>query len=233
MKVLITTSKHVASFQLFSLLKKDEVLFGDHFNDFPSADSNSVAHQILKFCLDHHIEKVFPLQLEELTQLAKSLVLFDEFGIEIMLGLADVGQVEASNKTVKSFSELSTSLIALGYPNQKIAIANADSRGGLIELDDSIRNSSQIWNQVKAINFTQLGKWFNQSNFQPVVLYPLQGDLNQYFVLIDGENMVSCNKLSEAVSETINSFVFNKNLKGFYHIAICNHQILRIVNTTL
>lgn len=233
MKVLITTSKHVASFQLSSLLTDDDVLFGDHFDDYPRTDSSSLAHEILKFCLDHQIEKVFPLKLEEARDLSISLVLFEEFGIEVMLGADELTELNASNKIVDSFSALSTGLIALGYPNQKIAIASADKRGGIIVIDDAVKDNLQIWNQVETINFTQLGRWFNQSNFQFIDLYPLSGDLSQYFVLIDGQNIQSCSNLNQNVSEAIRSVVQNKKCKGFYHIAICNQNILRIVNATL
>ncbi len=233
MKVLITTSKHIASFQLASLLKNDEVLFGDHFKDFPVTDNNSIAHEILKFCLDHQITKVFPLTFAEVTELRKSMILFDEFGIEIMLNAEETEVLNEANKTVSSFMELSTSLIGLGYPNTRVAVANADGRGELILIDDAVKNNLQIWNQVKTINFNQLGKWFNQSNFQTVALYPVVEDFRQFYILIENEAFQLVNRLDDAVYGTVKeSIQSTKNLKGFYHVALLDQSVLRIVNTS-
>ena len=233
MRVLITTSKHCGSYQLVALLKHHEVLFGDDFADFPSLNSNSLAHQILKFCLDHQIQKVFPLQFAEIEELRKSTVLFDEFGIEIMLGIDDLATLNQADRKATSFAELSSNLIALGYPNQKIAIANANDRGELIVIDDTVNDNLQIWNKINSINFNQLGKWFNQTNFSPVYLYRLTDSLAQFFVLIEGDEFKTFSKLNEDVAENLKNILQNKNLKGFYHIAIVNHKVLRIVNTAL
>jgi hypothetical protein len=232
LKVLITTSKHFASFRLATLLKDVEVLFGDDFTDFPTVNSNSLAHQMLTFCLDHQIQKVFPLKYEEVSELRKAFVLFNEFGIEIMLG-ADDENLNHYNKKANSYAELSAGLIALGYPNQKIAIADANGRGELILIDDTVSNNLQIWNRVTSVNFNQLGKWFNQSDFKPVFLYQLNDDLQTFFVLIDETGLKAVPALPQHICESLNAISQNTNLKGFYHVAVADQNVLRIVNNTL
>lgn len=229
MKVLITTSKHIASFQLACFLKNDEVLFGDHFTDFPLASSNSLAHQILKFCLDNRITKIFPLAFAEVEELKKSLILFDEFGIEVMLGSDDLQYFNQIGKIANSFEELSAGLINLGYPSKKIAIADATGRGELILIDDAVKDNLQIWNAVKSVNFNQLGKWFNQSNFEPVALYQYD-DLQTFFVLIYDGKLHTNNQLIEELSEVLENIVQKKKLKGLYHVAFANNKLLRIIN---
>nr|WP_294895483.1 hypothetical protein [uncultured Pedobacter sp.] len=233
MKVLITTSKHIASFQLAILLKNEEVLFGDQLPGYPLKNSNSLAHQILTFCLDHQIKKLYPLQMEEVEELRKSLVLFDEFGIEIMLGADGLGSLNHHSKEANSYAELSSNLIALGYPNEKIAVADAKGRGGLILIDDAVADNMQIWNHVNAITFTQLGKWFNHSSFQPVFLYQLNGNLEMYFVLIDETGIKGMANLPEHALESLKALTVDKKLKGFYHISFADKNILRIVNAIL
>lgn len=234
MKVLITTSKHIASYQLASLLKNEELIFGDYFTDYPTDASNSIAHQILKFCLDHQVKKVFPLAFAEVEELKKSLVLFDEFGIEIMLSIKERQDVAIADKQVNSFSELSTGLIALGYPNLKIAIGDKNGRGDLILIDDVVKDNSQIWNQVKSMNFTQIGKWFNQANFAAVSLYKLNdGEFSQAFVLIDGGGLRSVQNLPPSMVQMLQNTIATKNLKGFYHVAFAEEKIIRMVNATL
>ncbi|HET8827775.1 MAG TPA: hypothetical protein VFM79_00465 [Pelobium sp.] len=229
MKVLITSSKHFASFQLAFLLKNDEVIFGDHYADFPPAESNSIAHQILKFCLDHQIEQVFPLAFAEVEELRKSTILFEEFGIELMISEKDL---TTTHKQVNSFAELSSGLIALGYPNKKIAIADSAGRGELILIDDAVTVNLQIWNGVKSMSFNQLGKWFNQTSFSAIALYQLNGELQQFFVLINNAGVSSLGVLPIDIYENVKNMAQQQNLKGFCSVSIADQTVLRIINTT-
>ncbi len=232
MKVLITTSKHCASYQLALLLKNDEVLFGDNFTDFPSAESNSTAHQILKFCLDHQVEQVFPLAFAEVAELRKSLILFEEFGIEVMLSEESLQDLTQADKEANSFVELSTGLIALGYPNKKIAIADASGRGELLLIDDTVTDNLQVWNGIKSMSFNQIGKWFNQANFSPVTMFQLNEELQQSFVLFKDDELLTLNVLNSEVVEKLKTIAQTRKLKGLYAVAIANQTILRIINTT-
>ncbi|WP_017257608.1 hypothetical protein [Pedobacter arcticus] len=232
MKVLITTSQHVASFQLAALLKGSEIIFGDHFTDYPTDASNSIAHQILKFCLDHQIEKVFPLAFAEVAELRKSIILFDEFGIEVMLSADSRRFFTEASKIVNSFANLSAGLISLGYPTKKIAIANVEGRGELILIDDAVKDNLQIWNRVKAINFNQLGKWFNQSNFQPVALYQPGDGFQAFYMLVENGELKCFNPVAEDTRKILAHVIQTNNMKGFYHVAIANRTVLRIVNAS-
>lgn len=231
MKVLITRLKHAASFELAFLLKSDEVLFGDHFADFPDTTSNAIAHQILKFCLDHHVERVFPLALEEVVDLRKSTVLFEEFGIEMMIS-ETLKIANGADKQANSFVELSTGLIALGYPNKKIAIADASGRGELILIDDAVKDNLQIWGRIKSMSFNQIGKWFNQVNFSMVDIYQLEGEIQEVFVLICEGVCVTLKKLDGALYQNLQNLAQKHQLKGFYSVVFVNQTVLRIINAT-
>ncbi|HEX7366390.1 MAG TPA: hypothetical protein VF273_04800 [Pelobium sp.] len=232
MKILITTSKHIGSYQLASFFKHHHVLFGDYFTDYPTDPSNSTAHQILKFCLDHQIQKVFPLAFSEVEELRKSLILFEEFGIEVMLSADEIQTYNYPDKQVNSFSELSAGLVSLGYPTNKIAIADAKGRGELLLIDDTVTHNSQIWNRISTLNFMQVGKWFNQANFSSTLLFKLDNaKLLQIFVLIDERGLSSVYNLSPPVLQAINDSAFLK--KGFYHLAFADLKLIRIVNATL
>ena len=138
-----------------------------------------------------------------------------------------------SDKQVNSFTELSSGLIALGYPNQKIAIADASSRGELILIDDAVTDNLQVWSHIKSLSFTQLGKLFNQSNFQPMLLYRLDQNVQQFFMLIEGDDLKLINKVTSDLLEMLKKISRKEKMKGFYHVAIADKKILRIVNTTM
>ncbi|HLT42007.1 MAG TPA: hypothetical protein VKZ95_04820 [Sphingobacteriaceae bacterium] len=60
----------------------------------PSPDKSSYVHEVLKVCLDLSINKVVPLGKDEYLPLARSKVLFEEYGIVVLLpdleNLADI-----------------------------------------------------------------------------------------------------------------------------------------------
>lgn len=228
MKILISTSKSIASFQLALLLKDQEILFGNDFNDFPDEKSNSLAHEILKFCLDHQIEQVFPLKLSEYNALLNSQILFEEFGIKVMLSTQNSQGIDKHKKAAHSFTELSAGLIALGYPNESIALGDAENRGELIVLDDKTKDDFQIWNQVKTLSFNQLGKWFNRSDFKPLHLYQLNGTLQQFYALIDRHKILTITTVDEVVKSQLSEMMKEKKLRGFYHIVVVDKEIIRM-----
>ena len=233
MKILITSKKHIASYQLAFLLKENDIIFGESFTDFPLENSNSLAHQLLAFCLTHQIEKVFPLRYSELEALAESKVLFEEFGIDVMLSNTELNFINHEVKLVNSYTELSMAMIALGYPNQKIAIEDTSGRGELILIDDEVKDNYQIWNQIKTINFNQLGKWFNQTNFQPINLYAIDDSFHQFYILmIDGE-MSFIENIHENILNEIKSVLLPNYRNGFYHVVINNHKIIQIKYATI
>ncbi|MFC5282110.1 hypothetical protein [Pedobacter alpinus] len=233
MKVLITTASHFASYQLAYLLKNEEVLFGDNFENFPPSNSNAIAHQLLAFCLDHQIEQLYPLRSSEIIPLLESEVLFSEYGIEIMLTPNNLNHFNVFDKEVSTFAELSSGLIALGYPNQTIAIADAENCGDMILLDDAVNDNSLIWNQINRINFNQLGKWFNQSSFKKLQLHKVTGMLQQFYVLIYENKILSYANISAETLAQLNNIQSQNKLKGLMHVVSVNNQMIRIKNAAL
>lgn len=233
MKVLITSAKHFASYQLAFFLKNDEILFGDNFDNFPPFNSNSLAHQLLAFCLDHQIEKIFPLRSSEIIPLLESKILFDEYGIEIMLTPQKLQQLSIYDKEVDSFSALSLGLIALGYPTQSIAIADALGSGNMISLDDTINDNALIWSGIESLNFNQLGKWFNQSNFKKIHLHRINVVLKQFYVLLNNGEIICDEDLGNEILTQLKSLKLQDEAKGLLHIVINNQQIIRVKNAAL
>ncbi len=58
---------------------------GRKFIKIPEGGSPSFAHELLTICLDNAIEKVFVLRKAEIWALAEARVLFDEFGIQVIV----------------------------------------------------------------------------------------------------------------------------------------------------
>ena len=108
MKTLFTTSKINLSYQLLKLFDKDELVFGDTFLDrFPSEKSISFAHELLSFCLDQNIQKIYATREGELLPLTEAKVLYAEFGIGIEL--PDLNQ----NFTINNFKTQADSFTTL------------------------------------------------------------------------------------------------------------------------
>lgn len=95
MAVLITAAANSAAFRLERILDTPEVYFADQnslpsipgkkFLKIPDASSNSFTHEVLKICLDHHINEIYPLKGDEMTELSGSRQLFEEFGISLVV----------------------------------------------------------------------------------------------------------------------------------------------------
>ncbi len=97
MVALITGAASAAAFRIRRLLDFDQVIFADHldlpqlifketrFLQIPEGSSSSFAHQLLKLCLDNHVDIVFPLRKDELQPLAEAKVLFSEYGIRLIV----------------------------------------------------------------------------------------------------------------------------------------------------
>ena len=234
MKVLITSHQSEASGKLAYLLKGFEVIFGDLSVDFPKVDSASLAHEILKFSLDNGISRIYPTRFEDLVSLKKSQILFDEFDIKIMLTVGDELIFNNPSAEAENYTSLSSKILSLGYPNQNIALGNAKGKGDLILLDDDIKDFSNIWNQVKAVSFVQIGKLFNYPNFEKMQLYNFKNGIKKAFVLIEETQEVQFfENLDNDLQLEVKKLILNKNVKGFYEINYDEEKILRIKNTAL
>lgn len=97
MKILITGAKSATALKLFKAFDQYEVLFADYgeipvfmskdyqLKSLGKKNEDTLAHVLLSFCLDHGIEAILPLYEEEIEAVSKSNILFNEFGIEILL----------------------------------------------------------------------------------------------------------------------------------------------------
>lgn len=97
MKILITGGKTVTALKLTKAFEGSEVVLGD-YGDIPRFATNAysfvalgvwnadvLAHNLLTKCLDYGVDMLVPLYEAEINALAKSLVLFEEFGLNVLL----------------------------------------------------------------------------------------------------------------------------------------------------
>ena len=232
MKTLFTTSKTIPIHQLLKLFTNDELVFGDTFlQKFPSEKSISFAHELLSFCLDQNIQKIYATRAGELLPLMESKVLYAEFGIGI--GLPDLNQNFTINnfKTqADSFTNLSTQLLSSGYPNQNLSIGKTDLNGDLIIIDDEVKDFYQVFTKVNSVSFLQLGKLFNQPNFEPLNIYQINEGVNEICVLIKDKETQFLNNLDSSLAVVIDLMLKQNNCAGFYQVYYSGHQILRLKN---
>lgn len=114
MKILITGAKSATALKLFKAFDQHQVLFAD-YGEIPAfmpkdyqleslgqKNQDTLAHVLLSFCLDHGIEAVLPLYVQEIDAVSKANILFNEFGIEILLPkpeqIADFFENDVSSK---------------------------------------------------------------------------------------------------------------------------------------
>ena len=98
MNILITAATTAQAYQLSRFLNTDQNIFlgdsadlpkigveGMSFIKIPAANSASFSHLLLAQCLDLNIEVVYPLKRAEVLALAEARLLFDEYGIKVMV----------------------------------------------------------------------------------------------------------------------------------------------------
>lgn len=97
MKILITGGKSAAAVKLLKAFANDHILLAD-YGDMPSFASeayqmhslgerndDTTAHNLLNNCLDENVDMILPLHAFEIEAVSKSIVLFEEFGIRVLL----------------------------------------------------------------------------------------------------------------------------------------------------
>jgi hypothetical protein len=102
LKILITGGNNAKALKLMKAFPSHFVLLAD-YGDVPGIISekyafaslgvlnkDSIAHILLNFCITEAIDCIIPLHAYEIEPLAKSAVLFGEYGIQILLPDADV-----------------------------------------------------------------------------------------------------------------------------------------------
>jgi hypothetical protein len=97
LKTLITGGKSSQALKLLKAFPGDQVLLAD-YGETPSFSSakyqfvslgekneDTIAHNLLNACLDQEADRLLPLYIFELEAVVKSLVLFEEFNIHVLL----------------------------------------------------------------------------------------------------------------------------------------------------
>lgn len=96
MKILITGGKSAGTLKLLKAFEGHEVVLAD-YGDTPAFGSaaytfislgeanDAIAHNLMNTCLDHGVGCLLPLHEFEVSQVSKSLVLFEEFNITVLL----------------------------------------------------------------------------------------------------------------------------------------------------
>jgi hypothetical protein len=235
LKALLTTSKSHYIHQLNQLFKHDDFVFGDSYqNKFPSENTVSFAHEVLSFCLDQEIQKIYAVREGELNSLSEAKVLFAEFGIEIVLpNLNQNFTINNFYATADDFSTLSSQLLSAGYPNQKLALGKADLKGDLLIIDDGIKDFHQVFSKLEAVSFLQLGKLFNQPNFEKLNIYQINEGLNTTYIFIENYQTQFFEYVDASLSLVIDLMLKQNNCLGFYQVCYSGHQILRLKNIAL
>lgn len=144
-KLLLTYATRPFSMRVAQLLSEqfeivlatsDDVptLFKDRYCKIPRGVNPTYAHEILKVALDLDCNYILPLGIDEIQALSASLVLFEEYGIDVlcpgMNQLAELPMLENPDK------ELSLSLFVRGYDVLK-STSDSFSFNGLGVVSDS------------------------------------------------------------------------------------------------
>lgn len=101
MKILITGGNNAKALKLMKAFPSHFVLLADYgdvpgivtenyaFTSLGKLNQDSIAHLLLNFCITEAIDCIIPLHNYEIEPLAKSAVLFGEYGIQVLTPPAD------------------------------------------------------------------------------------------------------------------------------------------------
>jgi hypothetical protein len=102
LKILITGGNNAKALKLMKAFPSHFILLADYgdvpgiitekyaFASLGMLNKDSIAHILLNFCITEGIDCIIPLHDYEVEPLAKSAVLFGEYGIQVLLPDADV-----------------------------------------------------------------------------------------------------------------------------------------------
>ena len=226
MKILITSITTKASLALAYLLKDQELIFGSNFSGFPQADSQSIAHEVLSFCLDYQITNIYPTRPNEVNALLQASVLFSEYGITLHYHQVDF---HFHSDIATSFTDFSVKALKLGYPQQKIAIGLENQTGKILVINDDVKDFSQLWFDFEQLSFVQVGKLFNADDFEHLSLYKINEEVKtNYLLVIEGKYCFyhHVENLNSVVSKEILASLKD----GFYTLYTTGHLLMRLSN---
>ncbi|MGA9648024.1 hypothetical protein [Pedobacter sp.] len=102
MKILITGGNNAKALKLMKAFPTHFVLLADYgdvpgivsehyaFSSLGILNKDSIAHILLNFCITESIDSIIPLHSFEVEPIAKSAVLFGEYGIDVLTPHADL-----------------------------------------------------------------------------------------------------------------------------------------------
>lgn len=123
-KILLTCASRSFSMRVAQLLSphfgvilatSDEVptILKGRYHKIPKGVNPTYAHEVLKTALDLGCDYVLPLAIDEIATLSRSLILFEEYGIQVLCpGIKDLESLSVLDNPAK---ELKLSLFVGGY----------------------------------------------------------------------------------------------------------------------
>ena len=159
--ILITGAANTEAYRLSRLIDASQVIFADHqelpnfskssnqFVKISSGKAPSFAHELLTVCLDLGVDTVFALYKDEVMALSEANVLFEEFGIKLM---------------IPSVEWLSRNLDPQAYAskNNLVVLDNGNIIGGSL--------SEILWPKE---NLTGVFNWTCENNFYRFTLFTI------------------------------------------------------------
>jgi len=118
LKILITGGNHSKALKLMKAFPTHFVLLADYgdvpgmvtenyaFSSLGLLNKDSIAHILLNFCITEGIDSIIPLHQFEVEPIAKSAVLFGEYGIQVLLPDASLiaGYIANEQTTFQNFA---------------------------------------------------------------------------------------------------------------------------------
>ncbi|MEH3115596.1 hypothetical protein [Pedobacter terrae] len=118
MKILITGGNHAKALKVMKAFPTHFVLLADYgdvpgivtenyaFSSLGLLNRDSIAHILLNFCITEGIDCIIPLHQYETEPIAKSAVLFGEYGIQVLLPDASLiaGYLSNEQNTYQHFA---------------------------------------------------------------------------------------------------------------------------------
>ncbi len=244
-KILITAANNALAYELAWLLKNQQIELADLDHQkykIPNSVSASFAHELLSFCLDNHIQTVFPLNFKEIEPLSKSKVLFGEFGINLMIPDLETSvklhenNFKSPEKTqyfaVENLAGFSKAVLQAGYPKEKVVFGRYDHFGDLKIIDDKV-SVNMFWENFEILDFLQCTSLFKRQPFARISIYPFTEKIKIFkFLSLDGivfyNQLITDNELN-----SIKKLIKELRIDGFFEITFMGDLVVRCKPATV
>jgi len=118
LKILITGGNNAKALKILKAFPGHFILFADYgdvpglitenyaFSSLGHLNKESIAHILLNFCITEAVDSIIPLHNFEIEPIAKSAVLFGEYGIDVLLPPLDKlsGYMDTENTSNTEFT---------------------------------------------------------------------------------------------------------------------------------